>query len=334
MIDIKARQKLMQQQFLKKQGQEIATALSKTLPEAIKPPVIPPFPSITIPDNKEMFQQMVQKLDELLKTQKESNEEQPVVIPDNQEWYKKIVERLDAMLVQKQMEEMDEEEEDSKEEDDEEEGPKEVFVTNLPQLQNQEEIVRGLGAIERQVISLQNALVTLPTGASGNREDRKLLKGILDELKGVKNGLETIPQPVMPSNDEMVEKLDTVNETLKALAELQASQANYVPPTVTNVSINALNGEMKTQAITVTSTITAIPTNALANRRTLIFYNNSNQNVELGGSTLTYGQGLPILPGTYSPPLDAGARLPIYAIVASGTADVRVGEISDQNTGR
>ena len=320
----------MQQQFLKKQGQEIASALTKTLPEAIKPPIIPAFPEIKIPDNTESYKQIIEKLENLLQTQKESKETNPVVIPDNAPWYKQIVQRLDALIQKKEEPEMEQEEED----DEEEEGPKEVFVTNLPQPQNQEEVVRGLGGIQQQLLNLQNAITTLPVGASGNREDRKLLKGILDELKGVKNGLETIPQPVMPTNDEMVEKLDTVNETLKALAELQANQASYVPPTVTNVSINALNGEMKTQAITVTSTITAIPTNALANRRTLIFYNNSNQNVELGGSTLTYGEGLPILPGTYSPPLDAGARLPIYAIVVSGTADVRVGEISDQNTGR
>ena len=42
---------------------------------------------------------------------------------------------------------------------------------------------------------------------------------------------------------------------------------------------------------------------------------------------------MPIPASTYSPPLDAGSQMIVYGRVNSGTADVRVLEVSDLVTG-
>lgn len=103
---------------------------------------------------------------------------------------------------------------------------------------------------------------------------------------------------------------------------------------VTNISINGLGGFAKSTQVTVTSGLTVLPPEVLTNRRSVIIYNNSNQTVEIGGSTFTFGNGLPVPSQSYSPTLDAGSEMILYGRVASSTADVRVLELSDIATGR
>lgn len=106
-----------------------------------------------------------------------------------------------------------------------------------------------------------------------------------------------------------------------------------IPQPVTNISLNALKGVPLSSQISVLSTPTLLPANNLANRRTLIIYNNSSQTVWIGGSGVTVAAGFPILKGQYSPPIDAGANMSIYGIAAS-SAECRVLEVSDIAIGR
>lgn len=103
---------------------------------------------------------------------------------------------------------------------------------------------------------------------------------------------------------------------------------------VTNISVNGLGGFAKSTAVTVTSALTPLPGEVLSSRRSLIIYNNGSQTVEIGGSTFAFGGGLPVPASTYSPSLDASSKLIVYGRVASGTADLRILEMSDIATGR
>jgi hypothetical protein len=108
-----------------------------------------------------------------------------------------------------------------------------------------------------------------------------------------------------------------------------------LPQPVTNMSVNAVNGFIKTTAATVTASLTPLPTyGVLSSRRSMIIYNNSTQTVYVGGSDVTTSNGLPVPKNTYSPPFDNGTKTILYGVVASGSADVRCCEISDINTGR
>lgn len=105
------------------------------------------------------------------------------------------------------------------------------------------------------------------------------------------------------------------------------------PMPVSNFNLNPLRGFAKSRNITVTTSITPLPDEVLVYRRSLIVFNNSTQTIYIGGSDVTSTNGLPVPKNTYSPPVDAGPKLIVYGIVASGTADVRVLELSNENIG-
>ena len=146
-------------------------------------------------------------------------------------------------------------------------------------------------------------------------------KAILNALNDVKETLENLPKKI-----PQMEFPQTIN--------VGNFPPQKYPMPVTHVSINSLAGEVKTRAVTVTTALTPLPGEVLSNRRSLTIYNNSSVTVEVGGSTFTFGEGMPVPAGTFSPALDAGSKMIIYGRVASGTADVRVMEVSDLSTGR
>lgn len=108
-----------------------------------------------------------------------------------------------------------------------------------------------------------------------------------------------------------------------------------IPQPVTNININPLRGFIKTTAATVKTTLTVLPTyGVLDDRRSIMIFNNSSSTtVYIGGSDVTSTNGLPVLAQTYSPSIDAGVRMILYGVVSSGTANVRVIEISNEATG-
>lgn len=93
------------------------------------------------------------------------------------------------------------------------------------------------------------------------------------------------------------------------------------------VTAAAPNTTVLATAVSVTTSATLLPASALANRKKIEIQNNGDKSIFVGGSGVTTASGVEVAKGaTYSQELGPSAL--IYAIVASGTCDVRVMEIS------
>jgi hypothetical protein len=145
---------------------------------------------------------------------------------------------------------------------------------------------------------------------------------------------------------ELIKEVKTLQKEIKAIPDsmpevmmpdsiaINNFPPQKVPNPVTNININPLRGEVMTRTVTVGSTRVPLPGEVLSNRRAVIIFNNDNADtVYIGGANVTASDGLPVLPQTYSPALDAGPRMILYGLTSSGTADVRVMEISNENIG-
>lgn len=92
-----------------------------------------------------------------------------------------------------------------------------------------------------------------------------------------------------------------------------------------NTILNPLSGVVLTTAVAIGTTATAIPTSALANRKSLILYNDGTATIYLGGTGVTASgtttRGLLVGTSDYSPPFDLGTAI-LYGIGATvgGTA--------------
>lgn len=149
--------------------------------------------------------------------------------------------------------------------------------------------------------------------------------------------VEAIEQIRMPEytgdNENVTDLLFDIKSAIGVLANKPAMSAQPV----TNINVNALRGVFFATDVTVTGQPTLLPPTNLAHRRTLILYNNSSQTLFLGGVTVAAagtGKGFPISSGSYSPAFDAGDQMFLYGVVASGTAEVQVLEVSNDNIGR
>lgn len=185
----------------------------------------------------------------------------------------------------------------------------EVKVTNQIDFEN---INQKLEELNKSIKSIK-----FPEQKFENKQILKLLMELKSAIENIKFPEVKIPEVTIPN-------------------EIKVSNfpVQKYPMPVTHISINSMAGEVKTRSVTVTSALTPLPEEALSNRRSVIIYNNSDVTVEVGGSTFTFGEGLPIPSGTFSPPLDAGSRMIVYGRIASGSANVRVMEVSDLNIGR
>ena len=65
----------------------------------------------------------------------------------------------------------------------------------------------------------------------------------------------------------------------------------------------------------------------------MVYNNSSTVTIFIGGSDVTATNGLPVPPKSYSPPIDAGVKMILYAVTSSSTANVRVLEISNDRIG-
>lgn len=111
------------------------------------------------------------------------------------------------------------------------------------------------------------------------------------------------------------------------------SRPVMTPQPVTNVNVNALQGFMKTTSNTVGTTAVSLPNyGQLFNRRTLMIYNNSGNTIYYGGSDVTASNGIPVLASSFSSPIDAGYNMVIYGISAQANNNVRVVEVSKDQT--
>lgn len=181
--------------------------------------------------------------------------------------------------------------------------------------------------------SLANLVLALPKPDASKKvvpmevkEWDTLIQGIEDVRSELVNGFNILIKNSQEAKGSTSDKPMAV-EIVKDLPRPMANP-------VTNVSLNGLGGFLQTTQVTVTAALTVLPPSPLSSRRGVMIYNNSNQTVELGGSTFTFGNGIPVPAGTYGPPIDASSKLIVYGRVASGSADVRVAETSDIATGR
>ena len=108
-----------------------------------------------------------------------------------------------------------------------------------------------------------------------------------------------------------------------------------IPQPVTNININPLRGFIETNAQTLTTALATVPAyGVLDNRRAVVVYNNdASTTVFLGGTDLTASNGMPLAPKSFSPPLDAGPKMIVYGLTSSGTAEIRVMELSNDAIG-
>lgn len=197
-----------------------------------------------------------------------------------------------------------------------------VEIANFPST-NFDAVIKGLREVEfaiRQIkidIPKQSEIKIPPFPSTINFTESK---AILKALKDVSDKLNELPK--------RFPEIDFPREI---------SVSNFPPQKypmpVSNININPLRGYAKSRNITITTSITPLPDEVLAYRRSLIVFNNSTQTIYIGGSDVTTTNGLPVPKNTYSPPVDAGPKLIVYGIVASGTADTRVLELSNENIG-
>lgn len=94
-----------------------------------------------------------------------------------------------------------------------------------------------------------------------------------------------------------------------------------------SINLSPLSGVVLTTAVSIGTVATAIPGTALTNRKAIIFYNSGTATVYMGGTTVTTVNGLPIVVGDYSPPMDLGVAV-LYGISANAGGTVNILEVS------
>lgn len=160
-------------------------------------------------------------------------------------------------------------------------------------------------------------------------------EGIIVTLNRIEKLLGEKPKKQQDRTDEIVEAIKEIKIEARDIEFPKSISVDNWPPTkipqpVTSINILPLGGILHTTAVTVSSTLTLLPSyGVLNNRRALIIYNNSTQTIYIGGSDVTTSNGLPVPKSSYSPVIDASTTMIVYGIVSSGTANVRVMELSN-----
>ena len=192
------------------------------------------------------------------------------------------------------------------------------FKDLRPYFEMSEKAIKQLAAAITIMSSKSTPIV--PKAPIINFDTRPLLDA-LQELKEVSG---------KPSdNKDMVKILRNVNDGISALVD----KPTFSPPAVTNVNINALQGYAKTTNLTLGTTVTSLPAyGQLFNRRSVLIYNNSANVIYIGGSDVTTTNGLPVPANSYSPIIDAGYNMIVYGVASQGGNNVRVLELSKDQT--
>lgn len=208
-----------------------------------------------------------------------------------------------------------------------------VEVTRPIKVDNLSEVKKYFDSLETKLNHLYLAIqampqpqiklpkIEIPANVKNDNSDIIAMLEKLNESMGNMGGM---------SDERMVMSLSKINQAINELV----AKPTMIPQPVTNVQINALQGFAKATAETVTTIPITLPSyGQLFNRRSVIIFNNSaSTTVYLGGSDVTAATGIPVLAQNYSPAIDAGYNLLIYGITAGGSADVRVFEVSKDQT--
>lgn len=214
-----------------------------------------------------------------------------------------------------------------------------VGITNLPpvKIDNLHDLGSYFSSLEKRIGSLAQAIQairienTIEADKEGLRVVSKTLASLEKALLSIGGTKKESSSPMMSEEDSRA--LQGIESAIKNLYSFEVEKPTFVPPPVTNVNINGLNGAFLSTKVSVTTTATALPTTALTHRRGLLVYNNSSVSLYIGDSTVDTN-GFIIPASSYSPPFDAGDQMTLYGVVATGTADVRVIEMSNTNLGR
>lgn len=92
----------------------------------------------------------------------------------------------------------------------------------------------------------------------------------------------------------------------------------------------SLSGIPKSTLVKVNSKAQPLPETPLPLRSSLVVFNDSPNTIYLGGSDVSTASGLPVLKQSYSPSINAGEKMVLYAI-ADKTSNVRVFEVSSSD---
>lgn len=207
-------------------------------------------------------------------------------------------------------------------------GDVDARIDSLPPIKitNLNELERYFNTIAQQISGLTRAISLMPSP--------KIEMPKMD-----------MPKYTPQDNTAVVEALQGLQEAIAGISKREISFPSTIsvdnfprqltPQPVTHISINALQGYIKTTAATVGTTLTTLPSyGQLLNRRAVQVYNNSATTIYIGGSDVTTSNGIPVPASAYSPILDAGYNVILYGIAASGGLNVRVLEVSDEASGR
>ncbi len=152
------------------------------------------------------------------------------------------------------------------------------------------------------------------------------------DLTSIVEGLKSLEKKILVLKPEPEDNSSLI-EAINAVEERIANLRFPVPTPVTQFDMNPLRGVPRSTGVTVGDSATKLPSENLANRRSIIIYNADTENtLYIGGSNVSTTNGFPISPESYSPPIDAGSSMTLYGI-ATTNINVRVLEVSNDNIG-
>lgn len=217
--------------------------------------------------------------------------------------------------------------------------PKEIKVSNIGDIKLPKQEKIDISSLERRLDSLKSSfsdvVKLLPSLKSEKIEFPKQKAIKIPDKVSVKEA----KQIITAFTDGLQGVRDDLGLVHNAITELEIPESRggggasvVSSPVVSDVGIKALRGVPKSSVVTVSTSATKLPDTPLEYRRSLIIFNNSSNTIYLGGSDVTTSTGLPVSADSYSPPIDAGANMHIYAIAGS-SSELRVFEVSSEREG-
>lgn len=220
---------------------------------------------------------------------------------------------------------------------------KEVKVSNLSDIKLPETKTIDISSLERHLNDLKQAFKAvseyLPHLKS--KEFPKFtfpkeisVKEAEDIIEAYKKGTQILSDDLVALSEVIKTRDSSVPTNGKGEIEVVVSNfpPQHIPTPVTNININSLKGVPKSTLVSVGTSATPLPATPLTQRRSLILFNDSANTIYMGGADVTTADGLPVTTQTYSPPIDAGQYMIVYAI-AESASNVRVFEVSNNQEG-
>ena len=198
--------------------------------------------------------------------------------------------------------------------------PKQTVLPKLFQVQGKVEVtkqppvvVANLSDLGKYFQSLEQRLTVWAQAASTARPPEITIPKFdipkndpidLSEITTAIRDLEKALQGQEKSSDTAI--LRRMADTLSEFT----SRPTMTTPAATHISLNPLQGIIKTTDNTIGTTLTKLPSyGQLFNRRSIQLYNNSANTVYIGGSDVTVNNGIPVPASSFSTILDIGYNI-------------------------